>query len=287
MRLVDSSMTATNVRILHTSAKSPRVQRKSSTLSHHPNRLIQLFPSAQLGHLDSLLKPASASRNQCFEASFYLPTRYFSSTGAGLSASEGVSKFNFIPSTSMQDARSNSQSNAHILEPPIPVHGWPTPLVTQEDIDKYFPALYAHEWSVSKHIWEKRDKTGKPTGELIEYAALQTSFHLPSDEPDKTKTKEELDALLNELEEKENHHVERIIGEITFTIRTSTHSAVRLPLASQPDTKKKRMPGITLRDVRFAILLDELVRARFKALELKKIIGDASLQLLSVEALLG
>ncbi|KAI5123885.1 hypothetical protein M0805_005702 [Coniferiporia weirii] len=174
------------------------------------------------------------------------------------------------------------------IAPPEPVRGWPTPLVTQENVDMYFPALYARGWFV-EYISQDKVATAEDGSSFnvpTRTAALGVNLRFRLLTGGEAGSAEKaLEAMVAELEERENHHVRKRLSESSptcYTIVTHTHSAV-LPISPNPATanaepaptdskttsksgrkvKGTRMPGITLRDVRFALLLDAMCTERF------------------------
>ncbi|KAH9902953.1 hypothetical protein C8Q73DRAFT_672377 [Cubamyces lactineus] len=125
--------------------------------------------------------------------------------------------------------------------PPTPPY--PCPFLTDEEIQTYLVPLYHRGWSVQPSTSAK-----KPAPELVkrfifsEYASLEL-----------------FERDLKDVTESENHHA---VQELTdsppsITIKVHTHSGLR-PAAHPDEPRRGRVqPGITLRDVRFAYLLEE------------------------------
>ncbi|KZV93403.1 transcriptional coactivator/pterin dehydratase [Exidia glandulosa HHB12029] len=117
--------------------------------------------------------------------------------------------------------------------PPAPPY--PCPLITQEELDEYLIPLYDHDWRVAV----KDNLFG-----------LQRRINI-------TKYKFVLE-FVNELAEyakAESHHPEITFTYSSVTVRLLTHSATSHPSGENPEPTQ----GITMRDVRLAILTERLV----------------------------
>ncbi|TFL04570.1 hypothetical protein BDV98DRAFT_590358 [Pterulicium gracile] len=152
--------------------------------------------------------------------------------------------------------------NVVSFEAPPPVKGWPTPWLTQDEFNHYMLPLYEHNWRTTietqKQIQAEGTQSTHALGTFLEktfafddsrscFAALQS---------------------IHELCEKEKHHCEwtgggRLDGKNAVTIPVCTHTAMRPEWPEDGSgsqiapARGRKVPGITLRDVRFAILLDQ------------------------------
>ncbi|KAI0635853.1 hypothetical protein C8Q77DRAFT_596058 [Trametes polyzona] len=126
--------------------------------------------------------------------------------------------------------------------PPTPPY--PCPFLTTEEIETYLGPLYVRAWSV--HRSDPGPKN-KPAPELVKRFTFST--------PDK------LGAFLRdlaEITERENHHAVQEVSHDppSVVIKVHTHYGLR-PARSADEPRRVRVqPGITLRDVRFAYLVE-------------------------------
>lgn len=106
-----------------------------------------------------------------------------------------------------QESNALGYTNAHAqpeleleaLAPPQPINGWPTPLVTQSDIDTYFPALYSSGWSVGK-VTDKKETSGTSLALAIKYILSDTDL-VPS-----------LLSWIHDLEQEENVRIYTLVN---------------------------------------------------------------------------
>ncbi|THH02190.1 hypothetical protein EW145_g6779, partial [Phellinidium pouzarii] len=243
------------------------------------------YVSASHGHFDSPLKFASSNHGQY---------QSFGDSRLIKRCVSSAAKSNNLKKLLVHVDMELDKKPMTYIELPAPMRGWPTPLVTQADVDSYFPVLYEHSWFV-EYLSEDGNALNKEGGEDMvrtRSAALAKRFGLVP-----WVTEDDLREIIEEIEECENsnyhflceqHHVEKRPSHPepnVYTIISQTHSAV---LPSPPDAassntkaeqgdvganngtgdrgKKKpkgmRMPGITLRDIRFALLLEKGLRAK-------------------------
>ncbi|RPD61222.1 hypothetical protein L226DRAFT_534866 [Lentinus tigrinus ALCF2SS1-7] len=147
--------------------------------------------------------------------------------------------------------RKNAGGTSDSAEPPVPPPGlpdlppapsYPCPFLTDEEIMTYLDPLYLKSWTVQA---SNPGQSKNPAPELVkrfEFSS-QPPLHLF------------LNAV-NEIESKENHHCIQETSTTAVTIRVHTHSGLR-PASHPEEPRKGRIsPGITLRDIRFAYLLE-------------------------------
>ncbi|KAG9220564.1 hypothetical protein CCMSSC00406_0004020 [Pleurotus cornucopiae] len=156
---------------------------------------------------------------------------------------------------------------------PGPVSGWPTPWITAEDFERYMGVLYDNGWGIrfsSAHSKPAKSHPSRVVPELLK------TYHFGSDEF-AVKFVEELKELMSEENVRPytkflygstkptshllifmQHHCILRVANTQVTVYTHTHSA-------RPALGSKNAPGITLRDVRFAMLADLLHSNEFAA----------------------
>ncbi|KAI9057308.1 hypothetical protein FKP32DRAFT_1598400 [Trametes sanguinea] len=157
-----------------------------------------------------------------------------------------VSKVKFptwAPSRSFSDTARQSPSASELPQLP-PAPAYPCPFLTDEEIKHYLIPLYERGWTVQPSQTAK-----KPAPELVKRFEFESNS---------TSLKGFLEDI-NDVTEGENHHAALSTGSSppSVTVRVHTHSGLRP--ASHPDEARKGrvQPGITLRDVRFAYLLEQ------------------------------
>ncbi|KAL7279140.1 hypothetical protein ACG7TL_006980 [Trametes sanguinea] len=126
--------------------------------------------------------------------------------------------------------------------PPAPPY--PCPFLTDEEIKIYLFPLYERGWTVHPSQTAK-----KPAPELVKRFEF---------DPHSAALQSFLDDI-NSVTEGENHHATLDIGSSppSVTVRVHTHSGLRPALHPEEPRKGRVQPGITLRDVRFAYLLEQ------------------------------
>jgi len=130
---------------------------------------------------------------------------------------------------------------------------YPCPYLNDEEISTYLVPLYARGWSIGSSDYD-RDSQLPPSDnvapELLKDFLFSSSTSV---------AREGFISKVRKLQDIENHHGMITIIDDCVHIRTHTHTARPL---SGPNAivKRKRRPGITLRDVRLAILAEEAYR---------------------------
>ncbi|KAL5507045.1 hypothetical protein ACEPAH_6501 [Sanghuangporus vaninii] len=176
------------------------------------------------------------------------------------------------------------------LEPPGRIKGWPTPIISQYDVDKYLRPLYRRGWSIEyrrkKH--EQGDRYSVPSlqlyfenlgwkeffalGEFIAKLEKSEKVSLPTT---KSMTSTSNYAALQHnvewkyvdragLDFKSLHDLKLPLpSPVVLLLRTHTATLLRNSGANdiiEDRLVSKTIEGITLRDLRFAILLDTFLR---------------------------
>ncbi|TBU50417.1 hypothetical protein BD309DRAFT_945523 [Dichomitus squalens] len=141
--------------------------------------------------------------------------------------------------------------------PPAPPY--PCPFLTDEEITTYLLPLYSRGWTVRP---SKTSGGNKPAPELVKAFSFESRSNLDG-----------FMLKVSELTQSENHHptIDDSSDEATRTIRVHTHSGLR-PASHPGERRKDRVqPGITLRDIRYAYLFEDLFErcegARYRELE--------------------
>ncbi|KAH9850311.1 hypothetical protein C2E23DRAFT_321367 [Lenzites betulinus] len=122
---------------------------------------------------------------------------------------------------------------------------YPCPFLTDEQIATYLVPLYARVWCVRG----SNPDLGKPAPELVKNFSFLT--------PEKL---DEFRRDVAEVTQSEDHHAVEIIdlsSTPTMSIRVHTHSGLRPARDANEPRRARVQPGITLRDVRFAYLVEE------------------------------
>ncbi|KAG9220549.1 hypothetical protein CCMSSC00406_0004005 [Pleurotus cornucopiae] len=200
----------------------------------------------------SALLPRSA-RIRCFPLHLiHIAPRPFSTSTTALDTKDATLDASYV-----RHGRTDASSTPRQYPPlPDPVSGWPTPWITAEDFERYMGALYDNGWGIRFSSAHSKPTT-HPSRVVPE---LLKTYHFGSDEL-AVKFVEDLKELMSE----EHHHCVLRVANTQVTIYTHTHSA-------RPTLGSKNAPGITLRDVRFAMLVDSLYSNESVA----KDAGDAS-----------
>ncbi|KAI1797197.1 hypothetical protein LXA43DRAFT_1089086 [Ganoderma leucocontextum] len=121
---------------------------------------------------------------------------------------------------------------------------YPCPFLTDEEIQTYLTPLYAWAWTVQPSNPGDKNKTAP---ELVKTFAFSTTQELV-----------EFLQRVGDITRSENHHavLEESADFPSIAIRVHTHSGLR-PASHPGERRKERVqPGITLRDVRFAHLVE-------------------------------
>ncbi|OCB90354.1 hypothetical protein A7U60_g2453 [Sanghuangporus baumii] len=176
------------------------------------------------------------------------------------------------------------------LEPPGRIEGWPTPIISQYDVDKYLRPLYRRGWSIEyrrkKH--EKGDRYSVPSLQLYfenlgwkEFFALGDFIaKLEKSEKVSIPTVKYTTSMFNSVILQHNvewKYMDRaglgfkslhdlklpLPSPVVLLLRTHTATLLRNSGANdiiEDSLMSKTIEGITLRDIRFAILLDAFLR---------------------------
>ncbi|KAL0579377.1 hypothetical protein V5O48_002653 [Marasmius crinis-equi] len=155
--------------------------------------------------------------------------------------------------------------------PPEPLKNWPTPWLEPEEVETYlFPLERAAQWRLEFLDKQKKDRS-IPT--------LRRTFVFTGAKPALAFMKDLID-----IAEQENHHPSDLRyeeGPQTFkphglvSVDITTHKAKISPnlleyytkhIRPEPPSKIKR-EGITLRDIRFALLLEKIFDEKYVTIE--------------------
>lgn len=154
--------------------------------------------------------------------------------------------------------------------PPAP--SFPCPFITDEEIATYLPPLYARGWTVQP---SDPKAAKKPAPELVKrfvfsaHETLEAFLHL--DLLDITESENVRDdnlthtvSLRAHSRATMQHHAWRDItpDPPSMVVRVHTHSGLRPARDAEEPRRARVQPGITLRDVRFAYLLEQRLAAR-------------------------
>ncbi|KIM45526.1 hypothetical protein M413DRAFT_442196 [Hebeloma cylindrosporum] len=186
---------------------------------------------------------------QPWSASRLCPLRYMRSNQARTLYSSSPRQ------TSIKHTHVNADSppNEPIeLELPSPVNyvEKTTPLITETEVRRYIYPLHHRGWTVQR----MKHKDGfHESGQESPFLVGQWTFKGP------VSARKFLKELLR-IEDLEKHHASFNLWpgkRPVFTVMTQTHSARKHPIAV-PDNSTE--PGITLRDVRLAVLLESFLQ---------------------------
>ncbi|KAI0951335.1 hypothetical protein AcW1_008402 [Taiwanofungus camphoratus] len=235
------------------------------------DRLVQGRRASNLVAGDSMEKPAVESSGEPTPSQDTLDDAQRAAKPAPEEAGESTGR-RFIDSVySLQRAR-KQQAKAELLlsslkgselaqpstdaqldsTPPLPAlpaaPRYPCPYLTDEEISQYLMPLYCRAWFVGSSEW-LRDYNQAPNRSSPE---LVKTFHFHEHEH-AVKFVDQVEVIHSS----ENHHSTISLSDREAHIRIHTHEA-RPP--KDPNTEKlpKKLPGITLRDVRLAILLEHV-----------------------------
>jgi len=142
--------------------------------------------------------------------------------------------------------------------PPTP--RYPCPFITASDIEKYLsPHLYAAGWGISSL---------PPSGQKITPPVTQLSKRILF--PNSDMAEIFMKDVNTTIVDRENHHPTWEMknsgdsSEYTLTVHVHTHSALASADNQNRDNDTevfpRKRPGITLRDIRFALLFEDLLR---------------------------
>jgi len=130
---------------------------------------------------------------------------------------------------------------------------YPCPFISEADIKTYLLPLYSSGWGVS----------AQHSNNKLAPSATQLSKRIPLPSSDIARLlRQDVDSHVIKLE---NHHPvweESASPGVCVTIHVHTHSAIapdgRCNVHDVEDSPNRKRPGITYRDIRFALLLDSL-----------------------------
>ncbi|KAG2154356.1 uncharacterized protein EDB93DRAFT_154819 [Suillus bovinus] len=126
--------------------------------------------------------------------------------------------------------------------PPFPTI--PTLHISLGDVTTYIQPLVSHQWTIG-HV-----STGVGENEIL---SLEKRYKFKGFD-------DVMDFVqgVADISRTENHHARIVIEYSTVDISTHTHSAYAFHRVGEGKPESKKVPGLTRRDVRFAIKIDEL-----------------------------
>ncbi|KAI0072050.1 hypothetical protein K474DRAFT_1775748 [Panus rudis PR-1116 ss-1] len=134
--------------------------------------------------------------------------------------------------------------------PPLPSKPpYPCPHLTQAGVAELLTPLYHRRWTITRVVLKEQSKE-KPNQEVKHPLALTKTFEFQGFNA----AANFFQNVLTRIVRSENHHPKITIDGSVVTVELHTHSAV--PSTSE-STPVKPFPGVTARDVRFAILLEQ------------------------------
>ncbi|KAI0729237.1 hypothetical protein C8Q72DRAFT_794696 [Fomitopsis betulina] len=131
---------------------------------------------------------------------------------------------------------------------------YPCPYLSQEEITKYLAPLYDQGWRIGSSHFTLQKHVAPSAQEAPELA--KAFLFLPERE-------EAWIAFIEEvakIQSQEDHHCTLLIDGACVHVRTHTHSARPLVDENAKPGNALDRPGITLRDVRLATLIEEAFR---------------------------
>jgi len=159
-----------------------------------------------------------------------------------------------VADITQSDKMSVSPGAEGVALPPVPeAPGYPCPYLSDEEIATYLVPLYAFGWFVVSSEHDRKDQKSPPKNAS---PVLSTLIILPEDQP---QLAPHLTNELKRIQTEENHHCTTDISGSRMTISTHTHSARPLSEPGSRSQPRKR-PGITLRDIRLAILIERALQ---------------------------
>ncbi|KZT02569.1 uncharacterized protein LAESUDRAFT_762696 [Laetiporus sulphureus 93-53] len=127
---------------------------------------------------------------------------------------------------------------------------YPCPYLDDVEIVEYLEPLYSCGWYVGSSRDVKFESFPRAAPELVkrfrftkQHRSLAMQFVRD----------------INEIQIKEDHHATLVITQGVISVRTHTHSA-RPRAVSDSAQSRKNVPGVTLRDVRLAMLIEKAFR---------------------------
>ncbi|KAI0833394.1 hypothetical protein BC628DRAFT_1343492 [Trametes gibbosa] len=155
----------------------------------------------------------------------------------------------------MRFVSTSTKSNLEADLPDLPdAPPYPCPFLTDEQIATYLTPLYARAWSVRGSNPHPR----RPAPELVKQFCFTTQ--------------ERLDAFRRDVDivtQIEDHHPSKELNQSdtpSIVIRVHTHSGLRPARDADEPRRARIQPGITLRDIRFAYLVEQRFSASLHGL---------------------
>ncbi|KAH9930054.1 uncharacterized protein B0H18DRAFT_995014 [Fomitopsis serialis] len=136
-----------------------------------------------------------------------------------------------------REREANAKARGLLPLPPLPdAPNYPCPYLTKEEIVQYLSPLYQQGWFIgsSEFTADKRLPRGDDVARSSGVGFAES---------------------VGSVQTAEDHHCTMLVDDESIHIRTHTHSA--RPLPTTRDAKPSKSPGITLRDVRLAILIEQ------------------------------
>lgn len=119
--------------------------------------------------------------------------------------------------------------------------GYPTTWLTQEEFEKYIPPLYSRGWGI-RYMYPNKQFCGCNTGEL--FVRYQFSSYASA---------LEFVQSMGRVAITEMHHPRLLCANYTKHVSVALHTLTNW---AKRDPGKEIEPGITIRDIRLAILAD-------------------------------
>ncbi|KAF8070087.1 hypothetical protein FPV67DRAFT_1447933 [Lyophyllum atratum] len=148
-----------------------------------------------------------------------------------------------------------SVSENSTLSLPPPVKGYPTPWFGKEDVETYLKPLYSHGWALTFQLHNP------DSSDAAISAVLGTKFPLTFDDAM---------AFMNgvgDIAKSEKHHPVNLslmfYQHPTVLVQTKTHTAFR-PSWIEAWPPELRLPGVTRRDLRLAVLIHQLYSEEYQ-----------------------
>ncbi|GLB37014.1 hypothetical protein LshimejAT787_0400650 [Lyophyllum shimeji] len=151
------------------------------------------------------------------------------------------------------------------LELPPYIRGYPTPWFDKEDFETYVKPLYSRGWGLTLKL-HQRGKSESAINSFLTakfpFASFDAAIAFLTD--------------INHLAHSEKHHPVALNLEFnkptTVTVKALTHTAVRPDWigASPP---KHEIPGVTHRDLRLAVLIDQLYAEKYQGRQVRLSMG--------------
>ncbi|KAI0649202.1 hypothetical protein C8Q79DRAFT_498317 [Trametes meyenii] len=122
---------------------------------------------------------------------------------------------------------------------------YPCPFLTEEETDTYLEPLYARAWVSQDYESSHKSTLTKELAKRFTFPDTQALGRFLQD--------------LKVITDSENHHALQDVSQDppSVIIKVHTHSALRPASYAEEPRRARVQPGITLRDVRFAYLVEE------------------------------